>query len=106
MQRRLNLACALIHRPRLLLLDEPTVNLDPQSRHRLLGAIEELKRDGLTVLLSTNLIDEAARACDRVVIIDRGRTLATGAKQELLDHYGCSDLQALLLSLTGKELRD
>ncbi len=106
MQRRLNLACAVMHQPALLLLDEPTAGVDPQSRNRLFEEIETLKTGGLTVVCSTHLTEEAARSCDRVAIVDRGRVLAIGTTGELLERHASADLQTLLLSLTGKELRD
>jgi len=106
MQRRLNLACAVVHRPRLLLLDEPTVGVDPHSRNHLLEAIAELGRTGLTLVYSTHLMDEAERLCDRVAIVDHGRLLALGQRSALCAAHGCSTLSALFLALTGKELRD
>jgi ABC-2 type transport system ATP-binding protein len=106
MQRRLNLACAVVHGPRLLLLDEPTVGVDPHSRNHLLEAIAGLGQTGLTLVYSTHLMDEAERLCDRVAIVDRGRLLALGERSALCEQHGCSDLSTLFLRLTGKELRD
>ena len=84
MQRRLNLACALLHRPRVLLLDEPTVGVDPQSRERILEAVRDQARGGAAVLYSTHYMDEAERLCDRVVLIDDGRVVADGTPAELI----------------------
>jgi ABC-2 type transport system ATP-binding protein len=106
MQRRLNLACAVLHEPRLLLLDEPTAGVDPQSRQHLYDAIAALHAQGLTILISTHLIDEAERLCDRVAIVDGGRLRDQGTPQELCVRAGEADLQGALLSLTGRELRD
>jgi ABC-2 type transport system ATP-binding protein len=83
MQRRLNLACALLHRPAVLLLDEPTVGVDPQSRERILEIVRDQARGGTAVLYSTHYIDEAERLCDHVVLIDHGRVVASGAPEEL-----------------------
>lgn len=88
MQRRINLACALIHEPAAVLLDEPTVGVDPQSRNHLFENIEALKRLGLTVLYTTHYMEEAERLCDRIAIMDQGRILALGTLDELLAKHG------------------
>jgi lipooligosaccharide transport system ATP-binding protein len=85
MKRRLMIARALLHEPRLLVLDEPTTGLDPQVRQEIWRRLEELRREtGLTVLLSTHYMDEAERLCDRILIIVNGRILATGTPRELI----------------------
>jgi ABC-2 type transport system ATP-binding protein len=84
MQRRLNLAAALLHRPRLLLCDEPTVGIDPQSRNAIFDYLQELNRGGLTVIYSTHYMEEATRLCSRIGIIDHGKLLAVGTIDELL----------------------
>jgi ABC-2 type transport system ATP-binding protein len=86
MQRRLNLACALLHRPVVLLLDEPTVGVDPQSRERILDTVRAQAAAGTAVLYSTHLMDEAERLCDRVVLVDHGRVVASGSPAELTRH--------------------
>lgn len=88
MQRRLNLACALVHGPEIVLLDEPTVGVDPQSRDHLLSSLEVLAGTGLTVIYSTHYMEEASRLCDRVAIVDAGRLLAVGRPAELVQRYG------------------
>jgi len=88
MQRRLNLACALLHRPTVLLLDEPTVGVDPQSRERILDTVRAQAAAGTAILYSTHLMDEAERLCDRVVLIDGGRVVAMGSPSELTRHDG------------------
>ena len=88
MQRRLNLACALLHRPAVLLLDEPTVGVDPQSRERILDTVRAQASAGTAVLYSTHLMDEAERLCDRVVLIDAGRVVAAGSPAELTRQAG------------------
>jgi len=84
MQRRLNLAAALLHRPKLLLCDEPTVGVDPQSRNAIFDFLERLNREGLTVIYSTHYMEEATRLCSRIGIIDHGKILAFGTLDELL----------------------
>lgn len=88
MKRRLNLAVALVHDPRVILLDEPTVGVDPQSRNHIFGCIESLKRDGRTILYTTHYMEEARRLCDRVAIMDRGRILACDTVDGLIGRYG------------------
>jgi ABC-2 type transport system ATP-binding protein len=84
MQRRLNLAAALLHRPKLLLCDEPTVGVDPQSRNAIFDYLERLNRDGLTIIYSTHYMEEATRLCSRIGIVDHGKLLALGTLDELL----------------------
>ncbi len=88
MKRRLNLACAMMHDPRILLLDEPTAGVDPQSRNNLFEAVERLRDDGRAVLYTTHYMEEAQRLCDRVGIIDRGAMLDVGTVGDLIDRHG------------------
>ncbi|HMP78888.1 MAG TPA: ABC transporter ATP-binding protein [Pirellulaceae bacterium] len=88
MKRRLNIAIALIHNPQVLLLDEPTVGVDPQSRNYIFETIERLKSDGLTILYTTHYMEEAQRLCDRLAIMDQGQVLAEGSVPDLLQQYG------------------
>ncbi len=88
MKRRLNIGIGLIHAPTLLVLDEPTVGVDPQSRNAILEAIEQLARAGIAVLYTTHYMEEAQRLCDRVAIIDKGTVLAEGTQQELVRLVG------------------
>jgi len=83
MQRRLNLACALLHRPAVLLLDEPTVGVDPQSRAHIMDTVRAHAAGGAAVLYSTHYMEEAERLCDRVLLIDHGRVVAAGTPAEL-----------------------
>jgi len=87
MARRLILARALINQPDLLILDEPTTGLDPQSKHQVWEKLETLKEQGLTVLITTHNMDEASRLCDRLIIIDHGNILVEGSPQELIIRY-------------------
>jgi ABC-2 type transport system ATP-binding protein len=84
MKRRLNIACSLMHLPSLLLLDEPTVGVDPQSRERIYEMLAERQRAGVSIVLTTHHLEEAERRCERIVIIDRGRTVADGTVAELV----------------------
>jgi len=84
MQRRLNLAAALLHRPKVLLCDEPTVGVDPQSRNAIFEYLERLNREGLTIIYSTHYMEEATRLCSRIGVIDHGKILALGTLDELL----------------------
>jgi ABC-2 type transport system ATP-binding protein len=88
MKRRLNLAAALIHEPAIVLLDEPTAGVDPQSRHAIFDRIEALRADGLSVVYTTHYMEEAARLCDRVGIVDHGRLLALDTVDGLLRAHG------------------
>jgi ABC-2 type transport system ATP-binding protein len=92
MKRRLNLACSLVHEPRLLLLDEPTVGVDPQSRENLFQGIENFASEGTTVLYSTHYMEEAERLCDRIAIMDEGRIAAVGTREELLEIVGVGEV--------------
>ena len=85
MKRRLNIACGVLHRPRVILLDEPTVGVDPQSRARIGEMLEALRAEGASILLTTHQLDEAEAASDRVVILDHGRVIADGTVPELVD---------------------
>jgi ABC-2 type transport system ATP-binding protein len=92
MQRRLNLACSLIHEPRLLLLDEPTAGVDPQSRENLFEVIQQIASAGTTIVYTTHYIEEAERLCDRIAILDEGRIAAVGTLQELLGVIGMGEV--------------
>ncbi len=81
--RRLNIACGTAHKPKLLILDEPTVGVDPQSRDSILEGIRELNRGGATVVYTSHYMEEVEQLCTRVVIMDKGKTLATGTTEEL-----------------------
>ncbi|MCC6223652.1 MAG: ABC transporter ATP-binding protein [Thermoleophilia bacterium] len=91
MKRRLNIGIGLLHRPRLLVLDEPTVGVDPQSRNAILDGVEELSRGGMAVLYTTHYMEEAERLCDRVGIIDGGELKAEGTRRELVALVGETD---------------
>ena len=106
MKRRLNLVCGLVHSPRYVFLDEPTVGVDPQSREHIFRNIEELSNEGVCLIYTTHYIEEVERLCNRVAILDEGLVIADGRKSELLSAHGCKDVGELFLKLTGKGLRD
>lgn len=106
MKRRLNLAVGLLNDPRVLVLDEPCVGIDVQSRHLIHGQLKELNRRGTTILYTTHYMEEAQELCGRITIIDNGRIVEQGAPPALLRQSGMANLEELFLSLTGKELRD
>ncbi len=95
MQRRLNFGCALVHSPRVLLLDEPTVGVDPQSRVKLLELVRAQARGGATVLYTTHHMQEAEELCDRLAIVDHGKLIASGSLRELHARLGGRDLVQL-----------
>lgn len=91
MKRRLNIGIGLLHKPRLLILDEPTVGVDPQSRNAILDSVEHLSEQGMAVLYTTHYMEEAERLCDRVGIIDEGEIKAEGTRRELVKIVGSND---------------
>jgi ABC-2 type transport system ATP-binding protein len=103
MQRRLNIGIGLLHRPRLLLLDEPTVGVDPQSRNAILESIAELGSRGMAILYTTHYMEEAERLCHRVGIIDGGEIRAEGTRKELVALIG--EREQVRLTLTGDVVR-
>jgi len=117
MKRRLNMAAGVLHRPRVLLLDEPTVGVDPQSRERIYEMIEGLAADGVSLVYTTHYMEEAERLCNRVAIIDHGKIIAEGTKDELVRATvgekrkvvmveKVPTLESVFLHLTGRELRE
>jgi ABC-2 type transport system ATP-binding protein len=99
MKRRLNIGIGLLNRPKLLVLDEPTVGVDPQSRNAILESVEQLSAVGMAVLYTTHYMEEAERLCDRVGIIDQGKLIAEGTRRELVGLVGERD--RVTLSATG-----
>jgi ABC-2 type transport system ATP-binding protein len=112
MKRRLNLAAGLLHDPDILLLDEPTVGVDPQSRNAIFDNLEELKRRGKALLYTTHYMEEAERLADRIVVIDHGRVIADDTLPGLQARVGSAPgagpatLEEVFLTLTGRSLRD
>jgi ABC-2 type transport system ATP-binding protein len=110
MKRRLNIACAIGHNPELLIFDEPTVGIDPQSRNFILEKIRETNKKGATVIYTSHYMEEIEAICTRIAILDNGKIIAIGTSEELkkLVTDGSEDisLEEVFLTLTGKKLRD
>jgi ABC-2 type transport system ATP-binding protein len=113
MQRRINMALAMIHQPDFLMMDEPTVGVDPQSRENIFDTIEKLRDQGTTILYTTHYMEEAERLCNHIAIMDEGHIIAMGTLEQLLamrdqtrEVQRPHGLQELFIQLTGKTLRD
>src|SRR5256712_11776659 len=106
MKRRLNLAAGLLHDPDVVLLDEPTVGVDPQSRNAIFDNLESLRRRGKALLYTTHYMEEAERLADRIVIVDHGRVIADDTLAGLCRAHGATSLEKVFLALTGRSLRD
>jgi len=107
MKRRLEIARGLLHTPKVLFLDEPTLGLDPQSRNQMWTHVRDVRAaEGVTVFLTTHYMDEADRVADRIAVIDHGRLVATGSSAELKTQTGTDSLEAAFLALTGTTIRD
>jgi ABC-2 type transport system ATP-binding protein len=106
MKRRISLAMALVHDPEIAFLDEPTVGMDPQSRHAVWDFIKELKKKNKTVILTTQYMEEAELLCDRVAIMDHGKLIALGTPKDLEEKYDVKDLEGVFLQLTGRRIRE
>jgi len=102
MKRRLTIARGLINEPEILLLDEPTTGLDPQARHLLWDRLYRLKRQGVTLVLTTHYMDEAEQLCDRLVVMDGGRIVAAGSPAELIGRYATREVLELRFADTGE----
>jgi ABC-2 type transport system ATP-binding protein len=106
MKRRINLIMALVHDPETAFLDEPTVAMDPQSRHAVWDFIRELGKRGKTIILTTHYMEEAEELCDRIGIIDHGRLIALGSPKQLRDKFKAKDLEEVFIGLTGRKIRE
>ncbi len=104
--QRLSIACALVHDPELVFLDEPTTGLDPQARRNLWDLLRAINEEGRTVVLTTHYMDEAETLCDRVAVMDHGRVLRVGPPAELIAELGAASLEDVFLQLTGREYRE
>ena len=103
MKRRLTIARALINRPELLILDEPTTGLDPQARHLLWDRLYRLKREGVTLIITTHYMDEAEQLCDRLVVMDHGSIVASGTPRELITHHSTREVVELRFASDSHE---
>jgi ABC-2 type transport system ATP-binding protein len=106
MIRRISMLMALVNDPKVALLDEPTVAMDPKSRRAVWEFIRELKAQGKAIILTTHYMEEAEELCDRVAIIDEGRLIALGTPEELMKEHQTKNLEEVFLKLTGKKLRE
>jgi len=98
MKRRINIAAGILHRPRVLLMDEPTVGIDPQSRNHILDTVRELNREGMTVLYTSHYMEEVEALCDRIAIVDHGKVIAQGSLEELRALVGDEDRMRIELA--------
>ncbi|HEY9009052.1 MAG TPA: ABC transporter ATP-binding protein [Ohtaekwangia sp.] len=107
MKRRLNLMAALLHQPKLVILDEPTAGVDVQSRNMILDFLMELKREGTTIIYSSHVLEEAERICTHLGVIDEGKLIVEGTRPAIMNaNTDCQNLEQLFLKLTGKNIRD
>ncbi|MEM3873965.1 MAG: ATP-binding cassette domain-containing protein [Candidatus Bathyarchaeia archaeon] len=106
MKRRLSIVLALIHNPQIIFLDEPTIGMDPQSRHAVWDFLQELKKEGKTIFLTTHYMEEAEYLCDRVGIIDYGRLIALGTPKNLISKNNVNNLEEVFIKLTGRRIRE
>ena len=106
MVRRVSTVMSLIHEPKVALLDEPTVAMDPVSRRAVWDFILELKQNGMAIVLTTHYMEEAEFLCDRVGIIDEGKLIAIGAPKDLMVEHDAKDLEEVFIKLTGKKLKE
>ncbi|MCL1874469.1 MAG: ABC transporter ATP-binding protein [Clostridiales bacterium] len=113
MKRRLNIACAIAHKPELLIMDEPTVGIDPQSRKHILEGVKQLRKQGMTILYTTHYMEEVEEISTRIIIMDLGNIIAEGTNESLKAGAESNDasaetvsLETVFLQLTGKSLRN
>lgn len=107
MKRRINLIAGILHQPKILFLDEPTVGIDVHSRNVILEFLREINQQGTTILYTSHHMNEAENLCSRIAVIDYGKLMAVGKPAELISsHAGCENLEDLFLQLTGRKLRD
>lgn len=106
MKRRVNLAIGVIHQPKLLILDEPTVGVDVQTRHAIIAYLKELNQQGTTLIYTSHQLSEAQDLCRQIALIDEGKIIAQGQTNDLLVQYQQNNLEGLFLNLTGKAYRN
>lgn len=107
MKRRINLIAGILHKPKILFLDEPTVGVDVQSRNVILEHLKKMNEEGTTIIYTSHYMEEAEHLCTNIAIIDYGRIIAEGKPTDLMQqHAGIKDLETLFLHLTGRRLRD
>ncbi len=107
MKRRLNLIAGIMHSPKILFLDEPTVGIDVQSKNVILEFLKEIKESGTTIVYTSHIMEEAEKLCSRISIMDRGKEIASGTPKDLLEkNTDCKNLEDIFLKLTGRKLRE
>jgi len=107
MKRRLNLITGLLHQPKILFLDEPTVGIDVQSKNMIIEYLKTLNREGTTMIYTSHYLEEAENFCSHIAIMDQGKSIVSGSPKELINqNTECSSLEDVFLKLTGKKLRD
>lgn len=106
MKRRVNLAIGVIHKPRILFLDEPTVGVDVQTRHAIISYLKQLNSEGTTLIYTSHLLNEAEDLCNRIALIDEGKIIANNSLDILINQHNVTGLEGLFLKLTGKAYRD
>ncbi len=107
MKRRVNLIAGILHTPKILFLDEPTVGIDVQSRSVIMEYLMRLKENGMTIIYSSHHMEEAERYCSRVAIIDKGKIIIVGTPENLIkNHTNCNTLEDIFIEKTGRSLRD
>ena len=106
MKRRINLIAGILHEPKVVFLDEPTVGVDVQSRNMIIDYLFELNKKGTTIVYTSHHMDEAQSLCSHIAVIDYGNIIATGIPGELIAQHQCKNLEGLFLKLTGRKIRD
>lgn len=106
MKRRLNIACAIVHQPRLILMDEPTVGIDPQSRNHILESIKALNREGVTIIYTSHYMEEVEQLCHRLAIVDHGRVIAQGTQEEMTKLVAATDKVTMQLDTASYTLSE
>jgi ABC-2 type transport system ATP-binding protein len=107
MKRRINLIAGILHRPKILFLDEPTVGIDVQSRNVIIEYLKNLNSEGTTIIYTSHYMEEAEQLCSSIAIIDQGKIIIQGRPQEMISRQpGCTNLESIFLQLTGRNLRD
>ncbi|HMT28471.1 MAG TPA: ABC transporter ATP-binding protein [Bacteroidia bacterium] len=106
MKRRINLIAGILHHPKILFLDEPTVGVDVQSRNIITSFLKKINEEGTTIIYTSHLMEEAQNLCTQISIIDMGTIIANGSPSFLIQQFGCINLEEVFLKLTGRSLRD
>ena len=106
MKRRINLVAGILHTPKVLFLDEPTVGVDVQSRNLITEHLHLLNKQGCTIIYTSHLMEEAENLCSAIAVIDHGQIIASGEPKTVIKEHGSENLEQLFLKLTGKTLRD